>query len=83
MEWALATEKRSDPDITAYATTISIEIWLSINLILQGENEGIITVSSQRRHERLHPILMQLKELQQVSDASYIAALCGIVIITL
>ncbi|CAL8462988.1 g2522 [Coccomyxa elongata] len=32
----------------------------------EGEDEGIITVSSQRRHERLHPILMQLKELQQV-----------------
>ncbi|BDA48014.1 hypothetical protein COCOBI_11-2710 [Coccomyxa sp. Obi] len=32
----------------------------------EGEDEGIITVSSQRRHERLHPMLMQLKELQQV-----------------
>lgn len=32
----------------------------------EGEDEGIITVSSQRRNERLHPLLMQLKELQQV-----------------
>ncbi|KAK9907497.1 hypothetical protein WJX75_004804 [Coccomyxa subellipsoidea] len=32
----------------------------------EGEDEGIVTVSSDRRSERMHPILMQLKALQQV-----------------
>ncbi len=40
---------------------------------MQGEDDGIVTVSGDRRSERIHPILMQLKSLQQVSG---ILALC-------